>query len=459
MMTGISLEKGFPLVRVAVLESTERAPKGYLPCVIGLNLGFSTKRLESYCLASWKAIVFDALIVAAAVEFCDRMKKRPALGWGRRFDLRVPVHDVSLWSNKLVHGSLVDALEFLTGDCWQIEFRKRRTIQESDRQQYLPVPTDITTIIPFSDGIDSRAVSAILEKELGSRLCRVRLGTKAIARKNSGGQRQPFTAVPYKVSVGKQSGETSARSRGFKFATVSAVAAHLVGAKKIIVPESGQGALGPVLVPTGHGYEDYRNHPFFTDRMEPYIKALFGEDIRFAFPRLWHTKGETLAEFAAITNDRAHIDAHSCWQGSRQVSVDKHRRQCGICAACMLRRLSVHAAGLREPEDTYIWENLDASEFEAGATRRFKKFTPALREYAIAGTLHLDHLAELRRSPLHRQAIRRNAYKLARSQDLSPEKAEANLDRLLRQHEMEWRGFVHSLGPRSFVRKWVASVS
>jgi hypothetical protein len=30
---------------------------------------------------------------------------------------------------------------------------------------------------------------------------------------------------------------------------------------------------------------------------------------------------------------------------------------------------------------------------------------------------------------------------------------------LLQQHNTEWRGFVHSLGPDSFVKNWVASIS
>lgn len=459
MTTDANVEKGLPHVRVAVLEKGQRAAQGWLPCEIGENLDFSTARLESYCLVSWKPIVFDALAVAAAVEFCDRIQKRPALGWGRRFDLSVPVHDVKHWSSGPVLGALTDALEFLTGDQWCIEFTRRRKPVENYGQSHLPIPPGITTIIPFSDGIDSRAVSTLLEKELGSRLCRVRLGSRAIARRPSGGQRQPFTTVPYEVSTGRRSGETSARSRGFKFATVSAVAAHLVGAKEIVVPESGQGALGPALVATGHGYEDFRNHPFFTDRMERYFKALFGDKIRFKFPRLWHTKGETLAAFAEVTNERAHLDARSCWQDSRQVSVDRHRRQCGICAACMLRRLSVHAAGLHEPRETYVWENLGAPKFEAGAAKRFDKITRAQREYAIAGTLHLDHLAELRNSPLHKEALKRQAHQLARSQGLTPEEAEAKLDRLLDQHHKEWRGFVRSLGSNSFVSNWVASIS
>ncbi|MEA2823439.1 MAG: hypothetical protein QOJ86_5443 [Bradyrhizobium sp.] len=449
-----------PVVRVAVLENEDQpAPANWRPCIIGTNLDFSTARLESYCLASWKPVIFDALVIAAAVEFCDRIQKRPALSWGRDFSLRIPVHDVARWSSEQVQRALIDALEFLTGDKWQIVFTSRRKPEENYGQAHLPIPAGITTIIPFSDGIDSRAVSALKEKELGSRLCRVRLGPKSSEKHIAGQERRPFTTVPYEVKTGKRSGESSARSRGFKFATVSGIAAHLVGAAEIVVPESGQGALGPVLIPTGQGYEDFRNHPLFTDRMERYFKALFGADIHFIFPRLWFTKGETLAVYAKMHGAKAHIDARSCWQQNRHVSVQKHWRQCGICAACMLRRMSVHAAGLTEPRETYLWESLETTTFEAGAAKSFNRITKALREYAVAGTLHLDHLAGLRESVLHTQAIKRQAHQLARSQGLSFEKAEANLDRLLSKHEAEWRGFVHSLGSKSFIRNWVASAA
>jgi Queuosine biosynthesis protein QueC len=451
--------KAIPLMRVAVLEKGQRAPANWQACVIGTNLNFSTSRLESYCLASWKPVIFDALLLAAAVEFCDRIQKRPALSWGRDFSLTVPVHDVAHWNSKPVRQALIDALEFLTGDKWQIGFMPRRKPQENDRQSYLPIPAGITTIIPFSDGIDSRAVSALKEKEPGKRLCLVHLGPTIGEKRVQSRERRLFTTVPYEVKPTKRSSEPSARSRGFKFATVSGIAAYLVGAPEVVVPESGQGALGPALVPTGQGYEDFRNHPLFTDRMERYFKALFGVDIHFTFPRLWFTKGETLASYAALKGTQAHISAHSCWQQNRHVSVNKSWRHCGICAACMLRRMSVHAAGLDEPCETYVWENLNAPSFEEGAAKAFDKMTTALREYAVAGTLHLDHLAGLNKSALHVGAIKRQAYQLARSRGLSPEKAEDNLKRLLSKHESEWRSFVSSLGDRSFIRNWVASAS
>jgi hypothetical protein len=125
----------------------------------------------------------------------------------------------------------------------------------------------------------------------------------------------------------------------------------------------------------------------------------------------------------------------------------------------MLRRLSVHAAGLKEPRETYLWENLDAPSFEEGAAKGFDKITKALREYAVAGTLHMDHLAGLRNSVLHEGAIKRQARQLARSRGLSPDDAEKRLARLLSKHETEWGGFVRSLGDKSFIRNWVASAA
>jgi hypothetical protein len=70
--------------------------------------------------------------------------------------------------------------------------------------------------------------------------------------------------------------EVSGRSRGFKFALISGIAAYLANADEIVIPESGQGALGPVLSDVGHAYPDYRNYPLFTRRMEQFFNVLFG---------------------------------------------------------------------------------------------------------------------------------------------------------------------------------------
>ncbi len=448
-----------PSIRVDVVEPDVRTRRGWERCELDRNLQFSTASLESYFFAQWEPALYDALLVAAGVEFCDRTQRRPARGWGREIELRIPVHAPDHWNQKHVSGTLHETLDFLTGDQWSVTFYARRTPVAPPRQGLFSLPSNMAAVMPFSNGLDSRAVAGLMARELREKLVRVRLGSRDSDGKAFLRRRQPFTAVPYRVRSGERKFvESSARSRGFKFALISGLAAYLAEAGQVIVPESGQGALGPTLVPVGQAYVDYRSHPLFTDRMERFFAALLGYRLRFEFPQLWHTKGETLAKFVRECEEGSSSWAStwSCWQQNRHVSVENKKRQCGICAACMLRRLSVHAAGLVEPKTTYVWEDLGAPYFEAGAAAAFdkKKITGAMREYAIAGTLHFDHLAGLLQSPANAPMLSLSAFQLGRACGLSESEARARLDRLLTQHQSEWKSFMQSVGPTSLLADW-----
>ena len=449
-----------PIHRVDVVEPGVPARRRHVRCEIGENLQFDTAGLEAYCFANWDARVFDAFVLAAAIQFCDHTKTRPSARWGREIILRIPVHDPAHWSSAAVSEALHRALEFLTGDRWHIEFVARKRPEAPPRQQNLSLPDGERVVVPFSDGLDSRAIAGLAEREHGHKLIRVRLGPRLLNGHRTKGESVPFASVPYHVRIGRRgSVESSARSRGFKFALLSGVAAYLSQARQVIMPESGQGALGPVLVPVGQAYEDYRNHPLFADRMEGFLSALFGHDIRYTYPRLWRTKAETLAAFTAVCPDGTKwAQTRSCWQGQRQVSLYGEWRQCGVCAACMLRRMSVHAMGGAEDKATYIWEDLSAVRFEDGAAAGFRKTRPqgALYEYAIAGTLHLDHLARLQHSPANQVLLDRQVFQLSRSLGVAEQETQRKLERLLTQHAREWKDFVGSLGPRSFVAQWAS---
>ena len=399
-------------------------------------------------------------VVAAAVKFCDCTKARPSTDWGRDFALRIPVHAPGRWASPDVSANLHEALNFLTGDRWRIDFVRRKSPVRAPGQSRIDIPKGPCVIMPFSDGLDSHVVANLTEGKHGQTLVRVRLGSKPLDGRRTKRQLRHFASMPFHLSYGKlRSVEMSVRTRGFTFSLLAGVAAHLCKADEIVVPESGQGALGPALVPVGQAHADYRNHPLFTDRMEALVAALFDHKVRYVYPRLWHTKGETLAEFLRkYPDDVAWMDTRSCWQGARQVSVSGRRRQCGICAACLLRRMSVHSAGRTENRETYVWEDLSAPHFEDGAAGAFKKRKAkgAFHEYAIAGTLHLDHLSDLLRSTANRSALARQTFLLSRSLGLSEEETRTNLERMLRRHEEEWKSFVNSLGPRSFVAQWIA---
>ena len=150
-------------------------------CEIGRNLNFDTTGLEAYCFANWDARVFDAFVLAAAVQFCDHTKARSSVRWGRDIELRMPVHDLTHWRSPAVSEALHAALECLTGDRWQVEFVQRTNHEHAPPQQNLNLPAGSRVIIPFSDGLDSLAVAALLEREHGQKLIRVRLGSRSLA--------------------------------------------------------------------------------------------------------------------------------------------------------------------------------------------------------------------------------------------------------------------------------------
>lgn len=449
-----------PIHRVDVVEPGMSARRNRIKCEIGKNLKFDTAGLEAYCLANWEERIYDAFVLAAAVQFCDHSKARSPTRWGREIMLRLPVHDPTHWSSTAVSESLQGALEFLTGDQWHIEFAMRRSEEASPRQRNFSLPDGTRIIIPFSDGLDSRAVAGLVERENEHKLIRVRLGSQPLNGRKSKGNHVPFASIPYSVNYDRKgSEESSARSRGFKFALLSGISAYLSQASQVIMPESGQGVLGPVLVPVGQSYEDYRNHPLFTERMEVFMRALFGHDVHYVYPRLWYTKAETVKEFiATCTDGKNWTQTRSCWQGQRQVSVHGRWRQCGICAACLLRRMSVHAINETEDTETYIWEDLSAARFEDGAVEGFRKNKPqgALYEYAIAGTLHLDHLANHQDSSINQILLDRQIFQLSQSLGLSEQETRQKMKRLLTQHAEEWRNFVESLGSHSFVAQWTS---
>ena len=449
-----------PTYRVDVVESGGQARRGRVKCEIGPNLQFDTKRIESYCLAEWDPTVFDALVVAAAVHFCDHSKRRPSVSWGREFELQIPVHDPAHWNSESVSTALHLALAFVTGDRWNISFVARRSPAPSCAQLVFDMSEHPRVIVPFSDGLDSLAVARLLEREYGQDVLTVRLGSVSKALHQNGNKRRriPFTSVPYEVTCEKGSAvESSGRSRGFTFALLGGIAAHLSNAAEVALPESGQGAIGPSLVPLGQVYEDYRSHPSFTHRMKRLVSAVFGRSVSFVHPRLWHTKAETLMEAERRSaSDVQWTITRSCWRDARHASVDGRLRQCGICGACMLRRMSMHAIGRKEGKETFVWEDLTANRFDDGAAPTFniQKHRRALFESAIAGTIQLDQLARLHRYVASQSGFDRQVGGLSASLGVPEEMVRTKLMRVLRQHETEWKGFLDSLGRESFVSHW-----
>ncbi|KIH77535.1 Queuosine biosynthesis protein QueC [Geoalkalibacter ferrihydriticus] len=417
---------------------------------IGKEITFNPAILDTYNYEGWKPLHYDLLVVCAAVEFADcRCQRRPTQ-WHRPFQITVPVWELERWQQPEVKKYLVETLRHLTGDDWQFSFVQAMSSGPNEHRQHsLPFANNKDFAIAYSEGLDSRCVSGIYDQ--GDIAVRVRV-SKHKDKINK--TERPFDRIPFDAKP-RPSPESSVRSRGFKFAAITAIAGQLSGVSKIIVPESGQGALGPVLVPLHNIYSDYRNHPTFFRRMEKFLDALLEYSVIYKQPRLWFTKGQTISAFLAQTGrpEKDLFDTRSCWQTRHNVQVDGKRRQCGICAACLLRRMSMHAAGVVEPDDTYAFANLMTTDFKDALPQNFHgKPTKSIIEYGSVGSRHLQQLSELAAQPDN--ILLRDAFEISRATGMSQQETMTKLKTLLSKHSQEWFDFINAQGEKSFLHIW-----
>ena len=396
----MSLEKS-PLLakRLCVVESDLKRDRtnvtGEVNAEIGHQITFDTTVLDAFDVKGCQRFHYDLLVVCAAIEFADRHWKRPQ-GWGRTLDVTVPVTDFEAWQKPSVLKNLHSVLKYLTCDDWKFNFVPAKNLSPiGSRQIPLNFAKTKTFAVAYSDGLDSRAVSA-LSDDKDEALC-VRVANKRQRRKR---EDTYFFQIPFKVN-GHCSNESSFRSRGFKFAAIAAIAAQLSGINRIIVPESGQGALGTVLLPLYKIYPDYRNYPTFFRKMEQFIGAVCSYQVRFEQPRLWFTKGQTLRAFLALPGkmDVDLTSTRSCWQ-TRRIVNKGGRKQCGLCAACLLRRLSLHTANIHESPKTYIVSDLTNPDInESLKLISNKSDRDIMVEYGSVGARHFEQLAEMASLP------------------------------------------------------------
>lgn len=418
---------------------------------IGREIIFDPSILGTYRYEGWRPVHHDLLVVCAAVEFADRRCSHRATQWSRSFYVTVPVLDLESWQRQEIQVCLSDTLRHLTGDDWHFSFvQAERSAENEPHQPSLPFGSNKQFVIAYSEGLDSRCVSGIFDDD--DIAVRVRVSERKDKIKRGD---HPFDLIPFKVKP-PRSPESSVRSRGFKFATITAISSHLSGVSKIIVPESGQGALGPVLLPLHNIYADYRNHPTFFRKMEHFIKSLLGHTVIYQQPFLWNTKGQTISVFLkkpGITPDDA-INTRSCWQSRWNVRIDGKLRQCGLCAACLLRRMSMHSAGVDEPTDTYTFADLTAPRYRDALPQSDSiRLDDAMVEYGIVGARHLQQLADLAEKP--DTSLKLHVFEIARATNYSQQETSDNLRQLLVRHSEEWRGFINTQGKDSFLKEWI----
>ncbi|MGB7546465.1 MAG: hypothetical protein WBM14_01840 [Terracidiphilus sp.] len=452
-------DRTVPSASVDVIEPGVRARRADYICKIGRDLTIDPDLLGRYCMRDLDPIVDDLVLLAGAVAFTDRVvPRRPSIAWRRNLHLTIPVHDLDHWRQPELHRQLISTLDYVTGDNWTIAFKRRQNQTKITPQAHLPLQSESSLVMPYSDGLDSFAVARlVVAQQPNVPLILVTTGNRknrALDESNSDLNRLMYrVAIPFRFSSrrrGVRHREPSYRSRAFVFGVMAGIAAHLLNANNIYIAESGQGSLGPWLTPVGNEAPDVRMHPAFTSRLSSLLNCILGSKLTHIHSQLWKTKGETLKDLSQLGLAEGWWLTSSCARDQRHVFLDNRRIQCGVCAGCLLRRQSLFAANLRSDSDMYLWENLKAPNLDGAVTHRAT--TRNDERQALCAALEMQQFASIASEI---GSIHTAAEELSPVVDQAPNEVEASLRRLIAAHASEWHAFRSMLGSQSFINRWL----
>jgi 7-cyano-7-deazaguanine synthase in queuosine biosynthesis len=450
---------------VRCLERGSLLPKDGDTCILGDDLRLSYSALERFCCSNLRPVDIDLLLLAGLIAFADRNSPRNA-HWVRNFHLELPVHAPEVWASKEVSWRLFETLRFLTGDYWTFKFHERKSRDERAFQLDLQAPIDEPLVIPFSGGLDSFAELKLFSVQHPNKTALLvsTIHNRSLS-KVIGSTTDPRFCRRLRVPVSfdvRHHAESSFRTRTFLFFVVAATAARLSGCREIIVPENGQGSIGPSLIPSGEEHPFQSSHPGFTHRLSLLLKEIWGSGGPiFLHPNRWSTKAQVLRKVEAKAGLEGWQNTRSCSLNTKRYKGTDAPEHCGICSGCILRRLALLEVGLGYEAEPYLWRDLSASRLEESVDQDLRKLVrpTTQNDYRVAAAAVVDHksLSNVYHFDAIRSCISRTVRELKESSNESELEVRSGLEALLLQHRAEWLSFVEGLGPGSWLVQLAAA--
>ena len=312
----------------------------------------------------------DFLLFSAAVYVADKKVRRRLAPdrWTRALEVSAPVADPSRWEEATP--ALVEALSFLTGDRWRLEWRgeenglrsargRRRgdsdavcllsggldsligaidLLEDASRPRVLLIGHYDSTLTPR---VQKRLAHSLADHYGSDRVRLVQVLTRPAARRSD---------QLYPLPTGR---EATTRSRSVMFLGLGLAAASAIGPEvPLYVPENGFIALNVPLTSARRGSCSTRTvHPYFLDRMLGAL-ATVGLANPVSNPYQLSTKGEMLKSCKNQTLLRELApESVSCAHPELGRYEQTGYGDCGYCYPCLIRRAAMHAVGLDEAAD------------------------------------------------------------------------------------------------------------
>lgn len=324
-----------------------------------LSSEFLNKSFSNYTNNKISNAGLDFLTIGLIVSLVDRKIQRNAAadGWSRKLNVTIPVLNLEKWNK--CKNILENALSFVSGDYWKINFSERNYIAKeteylnswSKKRRKKIENDEIKTICMFSGGLDS-FIGAIDLLSTNINECvfiNIRGGGNSFKNNFESARDaicneflitkkdkyfKSFLVKPWKAI------EDTTRSRSFTFFT-HAIAYSTCFSNHIdlIIPENGTISLNVPLSYGRYGSCSTRTtHPHYVGLLQQIINT-FELNITLKNPYQFKTKGEMLIECKRFDFAKNNIVCTmSCSHpNSGRYQGNGKPGHCGTCLPCLIR--------------------------------------------------------------------------------------------------------------------------
>ena len=331
-------------------------------------------KLASHAGRVLSAVETDWVNLAMAIYAADRFAiRRPGRSagqtyWRRSINLSVSVLQPMLWET--AKPQILSALSFLTDDNWSLQFSERILLQDEERQHHLfpNFQAEPPWVCLFSGGLDSLAGFKRLSRLPDSNGVlvsgwtheRLRLGQANIVDEIRSAQGKSFDWLPIYYGFPKINTdggmESSQRSRGWVHVALGLAAAFASKQDTLNVCENGIGVFNlPTELSQTGSHTSRAMHPVFLHRIAQAASVVFGRDFKVRQSALFETKGELLTKTLSPSDANLAAKTFSCEIFPNYRAKEP---QCGVCPSCLVRRASLHAAGIDDSGRLYALDVL-----------------------------------------------------------------------------------------------------
>jgi 7-cyano-7-deazaguanine synthase in queuosine biosynthesis len=391
--------------------------------------------------------IADLLRIAGSIHFIDRLvvrdRKHGPNYWPRKISCRVEVREPEFWKSSSVSKLLHDALCFVSGDIWTLDFIASTATERCVTEWQRPLGIlwdDPIRVCLYSGGLDSAAglANQIVAAPAPTTIAvnvqhRSDLGSTAndqlkMLGRHFGTQIQPLV-VPFEMATPatfKVSEETSQRARSFLFVSIGGAIAALTGSSALEVYESGIGSINLPLLAGMSGSQATRgSHPKFLRLMSALLGHVANRPIDVVLPFANYTKGEVVRALKQMDQTDLIKSTISCVHYPIRTEKGEPWKSCGICPGCIFRRIALSSVGIEENPKTY----------EHDIFNSVFKLNHKTQHYLMAFLLQIDNLAEIDTGHLPRMIVRH----LETTDALGPQTSPQEIKQLYSRYLLEWR--------------------